>query len=381
MHVIRVLFSGMALLILGVSDAACHAFPGSHGWLFLAGAVYPHLGHMLLGRFDFRRRRGHVIFLFDGLFVGAMISALDLAIVPGAVLATITLFNCMIVGGPTMVAVGIVAMVSGMAAMEPGVAGIMRGPGPGCAASDWLAGAVLIAYFLVVARVIHRLVEEMRQQQVEFQAESDAAVKARSLAERALLAVLPTSAAQVLVEKGEVAPAKVDDATVLLVEFDWSRAGSPSIEDMADAFHVCDTVLARHGFESVKTFGRRMLAMGRNENAPDEAVASAREVCNYFADHRMAAETPAMRLMVRMAIHCGPVTSGLVQPERLNLELLGETIDGLMVLAETVMTMPRPVVVASAKAQHRLRNTAGFVLAPGDDGLPPRYLLTLDAAA
>lgn len=377
-YVIRVLFTAIALVMLAVGDAVCNAGPVGHNWIFLAGAIYPHLDHLLLGRLDPRHRRSHVIFLVDGLFVGAVIAALNLAVVPTAVLATINLFNWMIIGGPALIALGLTAMLVGVAIAGPGAAGMLSGSAV-CAPMDLLASAVLIGYFLVVGRVIYLLVGELRLQQAGYQSDSDAALHARTLAERTLLAVLPPSAAQELREKGEVAPARHDDATVLFVEFDWGGHSSPSIGEMTDTFHVCDMILARHGFESIKTFGGRVLAMSRSESGPNDAVAAAREIGNHFADHRTLAGARDTRRSVRVVMHCGPITTGLVQPSRLNLELLGETIDSLAALAAAAD--PSAAVIASVAAQRRLRDAAGFVPEPGADRVPPHYRLAPETTA
>ena len=58
LYAIRVLFTVMVLIVLGVDDAVCHEQTGSHFWLMLAGGLYPHAGKLLLGRFE-GRRRGH----------------------------------------------------------------------------------------------------------------------------------------------------------------------------------------------------------------------------------------------------------------------------------------------------------------------------------
>lgn len=379
-YIIRVLFTTMALVILAFSDAACPGLTsGNHGWLFITGALYPHLSHLLLGRFNPRKLGGHVIFIADGLFVGALIAELGLAVVPSAVFAAINLFNWMIIGGPNLVAVGVIAMLGGAIMSGPHISEISQGIGgmAGCSAINDLASAVLIAYLLVVARVVNHHFEKLRQQQDAFQTEIDAATNARNLAERALLAVLPPSAARMLQEKGAVAPTTVDDATVLLIEFDWGRDVLPTMDKIIEAFHVCDMILARRGFESIKTFGRRILAMSRASGGPDDAIVVAREVENHLTDHNILADASGPHCMTRIAIHCGPVMLGMVQPERLNLELLGETIDALAALAAATANQPPGTVVASLEAQRKMCSTAGLVLASGDALTPPHYKLTL----
>lgn len=374
MYFIRVLFSGIALVILAVSDALCRSSPGNHAWLLLAGAAYPHLGHLLLGRFDIRRRRGHLIFLIDGLFVGAVMGALQFAPVPSAVLVTINLFNWMIVGGATLVAFGSSALLAGLALTKPTDLELPGGTAGVCSAPEWLAGVVLVGYFLIVARIIHQLVEELSQQQAELQAQTDAATNSRNMAERTLLAILPPSIAQTLAERGEAPPVTLDNATLLLIELGRGRA-PPSIGDLADAFKVCETILTRHGFELIKTYGSRAVALGRRDDGPATALAASREIINYFADHRALIGTVDAGRNMRMVMHHGPVTIGMVQPERLNVELIGETVDGLTALAAIIPSLPPGTLAISVAAQRKLRNGDDLVLSPGDDHTPPCYLL------
>lgn len=351
----------MALVMLAVNDAVCRNQPGEHLWLLVSGVAYPHLGHLLLGRFEARRRRGYAVLIIDGLFSGAVIAAIGLVSAPSAVLAAINLFNWMVVGGPTLAIVGITAALAGIALS--GVTAISPLTSA-CLASDALAGLVLLGYFLVVARFIHIHINALRQQHSRFQAESDATTRARKLADRALIAVLPGSAAEVLVEKGELPMETLDGATVLLIEFARARSESPSIADLADYFRICDAVISRHGFECIKTFGRRYLAMSRAKTGPDDAVAAAREVCNFLIDHQALAGSPTAQRSLRAFVHCGTVSTGLVQPSRLNFDVLGEPLEALDTLAALVSDQPMGIAVASAAAHRRMQNAAGFVATP-----------------
>ena len=359
LYAIRVLFTTMILVMLAVNDAACRGQPGDHLLLLLVGAAYPHIGHLLLGRFEGRRRRGQAILVIDGLFAGAVIGSIGLVSAPSAVLATVSLFNWMILGGPVLVAMGMTAAVVGVALAGP--QSIMTTAVGSCAPADSLAAVVLLGYFFVIARIIYRHIGEMRRQQADLQAETDSATSARTLADKALLGVLPLSVAETLAEKGELAPATIADATLMLIEFTWSRGESPTVADLADCFQVCETILTRHGLEGIKTFGRRYLAMSRAASGPDDAVAAARELNNYLFDHRALVGSPTAQRSVRTILHCGAVATGMVQPARLNFELLGETVEALHSLAGIAMAQPMATVVASAAAHRRLKNPAGFL--------------------
>lgn len=346
----------MVLAMLLVSDTVCRNQPWANVWLLVAGVAYPHVSQLLFGRFE-GRRRGYAIFVVDGLFSGAVIAAVGLASVPSAVLAAINLFNWMIIGGPALVALGVTAALAGIALSDaPAIATANV-----CVTSDVVAEIVLITYFFVIARFIHRDIAELRQQHAEFQAESDAAVNARKLADRTLLSILPNSAGRVLAETGELPPATLDSATVLLVEFGWLPSKPPSVSDLADCFKICDTIMNRHGVECIKTFGRRYLAMSREVTGPDDAIAAVRELSSYLCDHRSMQTGDETQRIVKAFLHCGDVTAGLVQPARQNYDLLGDAIEFVHALAELPPGEPMATIVASAAAYRRLRDTAGFV--------------------
>lgn len=366
LYALRVIFTTMVLVMLAVSDWSCRNQPGGHFWLILFGAAYPHLGYLLLGRFEGRGRRGYTVLVIDGLFCGAVMAAIGLASPPSAVLAAINLFNWMVVGGPTLAGFGLTAALAGIALS--GLPDISPSPSA-CMASDALAGFLLIGYFLVVGRFIHHHGGKLRQQHLNLQAESDVATRARKLADQALMSMLPRSASEVLAAKGELPPETLEGATVLLVEFSWDRSQSPTIGDLADCFQIADAVISRHGFECIKTFGRRYLAMSRGPKGPDDAINATREVNNYLLDHRSLPDSRATQCSVRAFVHCGTLVAGLVQPSRLNFELLGEPIGELEALAANSSELPTDAIVASVAAYRRVQNKLDFIATPtGSDG-------------
>jgi class 3 adenylate cyclase len=365
LYAIRVLFTLLALAMLALSDTLCRSQPGHHLWLLLLGATYPHLAHLLLGRFR-GVRRGQAILIADGFFAGSVIGAIGLLSAPSVVLAAISLFNWTILGGATLVAMGMIAALAGIASTGTQVlTPIATGE---CATLDALAAFVLLGYFFVIARFMFRYIGELRQQQAELQAAADTADGARAIADRTLLGVLPASAADILAERGDLPPCAVSNATLLLVEFAWPRGESPAVTELAECFRICDAILKRHGFEGIKTFGRRFLAMSRAETGPDDAIKAARELNDYLLDHAALVTLPAAQRSIRAFLHCGAVTAGLVQPERLNYDLLGETVEALLSLANLAAAHPVATVIASSAVRRRLHDATGFAIAPGEAG-------------
>lgn len=363
---VRLLFCMTTLALLAANDAFCRAQPGDHLWLLAGGMLYPPIGHVLFGRLDISRRRGHVLFLADGMFVGAVIAALQFALLPGVVLAIISLFSWMVVGGVMLVVLGMLFMFLGMLTMgmNPFTAEFVTIAG--CAVSNWLAGLIAIAYFLIVARIIHRLVGDLRLQQVKHQARSDSASSAQAMAEQALLAVLPPGAAQQMADAGELPPERIAAATVLLLDFRTDDRNSPGLDVMQDALLVADTILTRHGVELIKSFGNLALAVSRSPSGPDDACAAFLEIDAFFKDHGHRISS------LRGILHHGTVTMGLVQAERMNLDLFGTPLDELARLA-AAPSLHSPDLIVSAPAYRQLSQPSKFSPLPDEASRPACY--------
>lgn len=327
-YIVRLLFCLTTLGLLAFNDLHCRERSNDHLWLLVGGLLYPQLGHLLFGRLDINRRRGHALFLADGMFVGAVIAALDYAFLPGIVLAIISLFNWMVVGGAILVAAGSVFMFMGMLTVGISPDMISISSLTSCPITNWLASLIAIGYFLAVARILHKLIGELRLQQVGFQARSDSANSAKAMAEQALLAVLPSSAARQLEINGSVADETIPDATLLLLDIQHPDSLPSRLETMQEALPVFDSILTRHGIDLIKSFGCRILAMSRTESGADGAFRAFLEIANYYKDHEPEEST------VCGILHQGSVTTGLVQPQRLNLDVFGPGIDELTGLAD-----------------------------------------------
>jgi hypothetical protein len=372
-YFLRVVFCVSTLALMAVNDAICRGQPGDHLWLLIGGLFYPHIGHVLFGRLDISRRRGHVLFVADGMFVGAVIGALGFSLLPSLVLAAISLFNWMVVGGPILVALGLSFLFGGALTTGMSLGNLALSPAVACNAVNWLASILAIGYFLIVARIIHRLVGELRLQQVDFQARSDSASSAKTMAEQALLAILPASAAQQMADKGQVQTAIIQDATLLLLDFSPENRSSPALDDLKDAFHVATMILSRHGIELVKTFGSQIIAVSRKENGPNDAFKAFQEIDNYFKDHRSQATREHTCLSLCGRLHQGTVTMGLVQPERLNLDLLGEAMNELLLLPADSVTPQTPALIVSGVAYHKLNDITDFIPTPSGSSVSGSY--------
>jgi hypothetical protein len=372
-YILRTLFCLSTLALLAVNDAFCRGNPGDHLWLLMGGLLYPHIGHLLLGRLDISRRRGHLLFVADGVFVGAIIGALGLALMPTMVLVVISLFNWMVVGGPILLALGITFLFAGALATGMNPDSIGFGTVASCHATHWLSSLIAIGYFLIVARIIHRLIGELQLQQVEFQARSDSAGSAQAMAEQALLAILPVSAAQKMADKGKLPAETIPNATLLLLDFSSGDTPSLALDDLKELLHAGSQILDRHGIELVKTFGSQALAFSRKDNGPEDAFLAFLETEQFLGDHRSLKASGRAQPMLRGKLHQGTITLGLVQPERLNLDLFGEAVSELLALPESSTNRRASALTVSPIAIRKLHNPAAFTSMPSGSSAPDSY--------
>ncbi|MEW6513487.1 MAG: MASE2 domain-containing protein [Pseudomonadota bacterium] len=366
-YIVRLLFCLTTLALLGINDFVCRQQAGDHLWLLLGGLLYPHLGHLLFGRLDVSRRRGHVLFLADGMFVGAVIAALDFTPLPSVILIVISFFNWMVVGGAPLLALGTLFMAFGMVTMGVTPDKFSLDTTTACHVTNGLASLIAIGYFLIVAQIIHRLIRELRLKQVEFQAQSDSASSARVMAEQALLAVLPASAAQAIAENGTLKPESIPNACILLLSFQASDGACPNLEAMQDTLSACEPILSRHGLEHVKSFGGQALAFSRQASGPDDAVRAYLEIGSYLRDHGSHA------YLLRGILHQGPVSLGLVQAERLNLDLFGPPMDEIATMAAHSMQRRDTGLLVSESTYQLLGNPSGYTAIPSPEAAPLFY--------
>lgn len=357
-YIVRVLFCLATLGLLAVNDIVCRQQAGDHLGVLIGGLLYPHLGHLMFGRLDVSRKRGHALFVADGIFVGAVIAALGFTPLPGVILVVICLFNWMVVGGVPLLVLGSLSMVISMA-----VTGVIPDRLPAdiaaCHAVNGIAALIAIGYFLGVGRIIHRLVGELRRQQVESQARSDTAHLSNVMAERALLAVLPPSAARSMAANGELPTELIQEATLLRFNFHSPEGEAPGLEEMQGALAVCERILARHGLELVKSLGNRMLAFSRGTSGPADAVLAYREIDTYFKDHGIS-------INVQGILHQGPAMLGLVQAERMNLDLFGTSVNELesAVTGIVPQLQQEPGLLISQRAYQNLSSPLACAPAP-----------------
>jgi class 3 adenylate cyclase len=220
-----------------------------------------------------------------------------------------------------------------------------------------LAYVILFTYLPFAAWAMFRYATVLRQRYHELQLERDRAESARRQSSRALLAVLPESAARELADTGSVTRRVLPDATVLLAGVRWSVGPEFDLAWLGSVLGPCQEILRRHRLELVKTFAGRFVALAAGDSGPDQAVAAAREIAAYFRDHGGAGPDGGSEWPFCLVVHCGLIESGLLQAEPLNFDIVGEAVDEALALAAE---WDAPGVLISAVARDRLQGDWSF---------------------
>ena len=156
----------------------------------------------------------------------------------------------------------------------------------------------------------------------------------REKSERLLEALLPSSIAVELKEKGSSEPRSFPHASVLfgdLVNFTGQSSRlTPRevISELNDITAAFDGIVRDHGCERIKTIGDAYLAVsGMPEPNPDHAlslVAAGKDMLSWLESRNAKA---GVRWEMRVGIHSGEVVAGIVGVRRFIYDVFGDTVN------------------------------------------------------
>ncbi|MCR9144371.1 MAG: GAF domain-containing protein [bacterium] len=170
------------------------------------------------------------------------------------------------------------------------------------------------------------------------QIEKERSESARRESDRLLLNILPEYVAQELKEKGQVAPVAYESATVMFTDFvgftKAATAMSPQdlIRELDGCFTHFDQAVKRNGLEKLKTIGDAYMCVGgvplTNHSHALDACLTALELLA-FMDRiaEVKAQLGEEYWSIRIGIHSGPVTAGVVGTEKFAYDIWGDTVN------------------------------------------------------
>jgi class 3 adenylate cyclase/CRP-like cAMP-binding protein len=154
--------------------------------------------------------------------------------------------------------------------------------------------------------------------------------------EKLLLNILPASVAEELMTNGRVEAREVPDCTIVFTDFVGftdisSRTPAHVLMRSLDRLFVgFDEVARRHGLEKLKTIGDAYMCAGGIPNPSPthlaDCVLAALEILDFLDHYRRTADDPLV-WQVRIGIHSGPVTAGVIGQSKFAYDVWGDTVN------------------------------------------------------
>ncbi|MBI3501957.1 MAG: tetratricopeptide repeat protein [Bacteroidetes bacterium] len=152
----------------------------------------------------------------------------------------------------------------------------------------------------------------------------------RKKSEKLLLNILPAETAKELKAKGKASPKYYESVTVMFTDFKGftTIAEKLSAEELVSEldflFKKFDEIISRYNIEKIKTIGDAyMCASGlptANSNHAEEIVKAGIEIQNWMQEQNG-------KWSLRMGIHSGPVTAGVVGDKKFAYDIWGDTVN------------------------------------------------------
>lgn len=149
-----------------------------------------------------------------------------------------------------------------------------------------------------------------------------------------LLNILPEKVAKELKATGETRPVFFEDVSILFADFKGftnivaSIPGKVLVQELDEIFKAYDDIVEEVGLEKIQTVGDAYLAAcGLPTIDPDHAkkcVLAAQRIIAFLENRN---KTEAIKWNVRIGIHSGPITAGVIGKKKYSYDLFGDTIN------------------------------------------------------
>jgi adenylate cyclase len=192
---------------------------------------------------------------------------------------------------------------------------------------DLLSTQAMINTAAIVAVILFYAFSALRRADLELQHQHD-------LSEALIAAVMPTAIADRLKSNDERIADRIDTLSVMfadLVGFTEAVHHLPP-EDVVDFLdrlvRVFDELSARHGVEKIKTIGDSyMAAAGFDGRGSEGAIAAGRFALALLDAIESQPKLGARAARLRIGIHCGPATAGVIGDTRFSYDVWGDAVN------------------------------------------------------
>jgi len=191
---------------------------------------------------------------------------------------------------------------------------------------------------LLQTKANRELEAKVKERTVELQHQHDLLKKEKENSDDLLLNILPAATADELKLTGKATPKFYDQVAVLFTDFkDFSLiaeeiSADELVEQLDRCFQQFDDFVVQHQLEKIKTIGDSyMCAGGLAENDPDavlKTVKVALEIKKFMDAWNLERKVAGKRPWeIRIGIHTGPLTSGVVGKKKFAFDIWGDTVN------------------------------------------------------
>jgi class 3 adenylate cyclase len=149
-----------------------------------------------------------------------------------------------------------------------------------------------------------------------------------------LYKILPGPIVREIMESGQARPVRYEEVSVLFSDFKGFTnivASIPArklVDELNDIFHHFDDIIIAEGLEKIKTIGDGYLAVcgvpRKISSHAKKCVMASRKMLNYINERN---REHAIKWEIRIGIHSGPVTAGVVGTNKFSYDIFGDTVN------------------------------------------------------
>lgn len=210
----------------------------------------------------------------------------------------------------------------------------------------WQRWYFLLVYFLVLTLIIFGVIKWRERSLKEEQRVLEEMVHARTIdlenekekVEGLLLNILPKETAQELQVNGKATPRHYNQVSVLFTDFkgftQFAENTTPQalVTELDRCFIKFDEIIEKYKLEKIKTIGDSYMCAGgvpnKNASNPISTALAAIEIRDFMEE--LAEEKNSMKeehWEVRIGIHTGPLTAGVVGKKKFAYDIWGDTVN------------------------------------------------------
>ncbi|NND32503.1 MAG: hypothetical protein HKN76_07925 [Saprospiraceae bacterium] len=178
------------------------------------------------------------------------------------------------------------------------------------------------------------LEKAVSQRTTEVEERKAEAITQRNRSEELLLNILPAAVAEELKETGHTQPIQYDEVSIMFADFYEftnivaSIPGKKLVAELDEIFQHFDDIMDSVGLEKIQTVGDAYLAAAGLPQADAEhaikCVTAGKCMIDYLNTRN---KTSAIKWKLRVGIHSGPITAGVVGKKKFSFDVFGDTVN------------------------------------------------------